>query len=63
MKLGETIDTIFFFDSVQNYGTTTNGSKLYTTDQSIISFECMVQDIWCFELLSTLQFDILLHHV
>ena len=35
-------------------------SKLYTTDQSIIHFECMVQDIWSFELLSTLQFDILL---
>ena len=59
MKLGETIDTIFFLILYKkNYGTTTNSSKLY---QSIISFECMVQDIWSFELLSTLQFDILLY--
>ena len=63
MNLEKQLIQYFFFDSVQNYGTTTKGSKLYTTDQSIIPFECMVQDIWCFELLSTLQFDILLHHV
>ena len=59
-KYGE---TIFFLNSVQKlwyYYLLIISSKLHTTDQSIIYFECMVQDIWSFELLSTLQFGILL---
>ena len=60
MKLGETIVTIFFKILYKTMVLLLISSKLYTTDQSVIHFECMVQDIWSFELLSTLQFDILL---
>ena len=58
MKLGETIDTIFFLIL---YKTTV--LLLMVLSFILQTTECMVQDIWSFELLSTLQFDILLHHV